>query len=240
MRRSVLADLAWPAAEKLFRPDRVVLIPLGAAAKEHGPHLSLGNDLLLAEYLGAAVAKRAAVLIAPTMNYGYYPAFVEYPGSVSLRLATARDLTVDICRSYARFGARRFYVLNTGISTLRALRPAARILAADGLLLRYTDPAAILAPAAAGLAEQARGSHADEIETSMMLVIAPRTVRMRAAVRDCRPGRGPLTRDPRSCKGQGDCKGAKNSCKGQASCKGQGFKEMSQADCDKAKVAMKK
>ncbi|MGH8699860.1 MAG: BufA2 family periplasmic bufferin-type metallophore [Burkholderiales bacterium] len=43
-----------------------------------------------------------------------------------------------------------------------------------------------------------------------------------------------------ACKGKGDCKGAKNSCKGQASCKGQGFTEMSQADCDKAKAAMKK
>ena len=42
------------------------------------------------------------------------------------------------------------------------------------------------------------------------------------------------------CKGQGDCKGSKNACKGQASCKGQGFKEMSQADCDKAKAEMKK
>ena len=42
------------------------------------------------------------------------------------------------------------------------------------------------------------------------------------------------------CKGQGDCKGAKNACKGQASCKSQGFKEMSQADCDKAKAEMKK
>ncbi len=43
-----------------------------------------------------------------------------------------------------------------------------------------------------------------------------------------------------SCKGQGDCKGAKNSCKGQAQCKGQGFKEMSEADCDKAKASAKK
>jgi len=43
-----------------------------------------------------------------------------------------------------------------------------------------------------------------------------------------------------ACKGQGGCKGAKNSCKGQNACKGQGFTEMSQADCDKAKMAMKK
>jgi len=197
----VLAELAWTEAEKLFSPERTVLIPLGAAAKEHGPHLLLGNDLLLAEYLAARVAKRARVLIAPAVNHGYYPAFVEYPGSVSLRLETARDLMVDICRSYARFGARKFYVLNTGISTLHALRPAAKILAAERLLLRYTDLAAVLAAAAAELATQERGSHADEIETSMMLYIAPRAVRMRAAVRDCRPGSGPLTRDPRNKSG---------------------------------------
>jgi hypothetical protein len=43
-----------------------------------------------------------------------------------------------------------------------------------------------------------------------------------------------------ACKGQNDCAGAKNACKGQGSCKGTGFKEMSKADCDKAKAAMKK
>ena len=42
------------------------------------------------------------------------------------------------------------------------------------------------------------------------------------------------------CKGKADCKGAKNECKGLAECKGLGFKELSKADCDKAKVAMKK
>ncbi len=42
------------------------------------------------------------------------------------------------------------------------------------------------------------------------------------------------------CKGQGACKGASNACKGQNACKGKGFTEMSKADCDKAKAAMKK
>lgn len=43
-----------------------------------------------------------------------------------------------------------------------------------------------------------------------------------------------------SCKGQGGCKGASNSCKGLNGCKGKGFVEMSEADCAKAKAAMKK
>lgn len=201
-RRSVtLADIPWTEAEGLFGPQRIVLIPLGAAAKEHGPHLPLGNDLLLGEYLARAVAKRTNVLVAPAIGFGFYPAFVEYPGSVSLRLATARALIVDVCRAYARFGARKIYVLNTGVSTLRALRPAAKLLAAEGVLVRFTNMREILAPVEARLAEQAGGTHADEIETSMMLVIAPRKVRMNAAVRDYAPGRGPLTRDPKNRKG---------------------------------------
>jgi hypothetical protein len=43
-----------------------------------------------------------------------------------------------------------------------------------------------------------------------------------------------------ACKGQGACKGASNACKGQNACKGHGFMQMSQADCDKAKMGMKK
>ena len=42
-----------------------------------------------------------------------------------------------------------------------------------------------------------------------------------------------------SCKGKSDCSSAKNSCKGQNSCKGEGFKEMSAAECEKAKAEMK-
>ncbi len=42
-----------------------------------------------------------------------------------------------------------------------------------------------------------------------------------------------------ACKGLSDCKLPKSQCKGLNECKGQGFKELSQADCDKAKMAMK-
>src|SRR5689334_12588623 len=127
----MLEDLTWQEAEKVLTPDTIVLIPLGAESKEHGPHLRLKNDWLMAQYLTREVMNRTNVVVAPTVNYSYYPAFVEYPGTTTLRMETARDLVVDICRSLARYGPRRFYVLNTGVSTVRALRPAVDILAAD-------------------------------------------------------------------------------------------------------------
>src|ERR1700694_2512338 len=134
--RSVrLEDLTWKEAAGVLTPDAIVVIPLGAASKEHGPHLKLSNDFLMAQYLTKEVMARTSVVVAPTVNYNFYPAFVEYPGATSLRLETARDLIVDICRGLAHFGPRKFYVLNTGVSTIRALTLASEELGKVGITM---------------------------------------------------------------------------------------------------------
>jgi creatinine amidohydrolase len=194
-----LADLTWLEAEAAFARDPVVVLPIGAAAKEHGPHLRLDNDLRLADYWADRLERELGdrILVAPTLAYHFYPAFVEYPGSTSLRLETARDLTIDVVRSLARHGARRFYALNTGVSTIRALELARVELDKEGIIFRYTDVLAAFGPIEREVAEQEGGTHADEIETSMMLVIAPDRVDMTKAVKDFDPKDAPgLTRDP--------------------------------------------
>lgn len=193
----LLETLSWDEAEKILTPDAVVVIPLGAESKEHGRHLQLNNDFLMAEYFKKRVLASALsnVIVAPTINYSFYPAFLEYPGSTSLSFDTARAVFTDIVRSLARYGPRRFYILNTGISTLRPLAQAADDLAKDGILLRYTD--FTKEDPVEKKIRQSGGTHADEIETSMMLYIAPETVRMSKAVRDLNPNQpGGLTRDP--------------------------------------------
>jgi creatinine amidohydrolase len=192
----LLEDLTWIEAEQRLRPDTVVVIPVGAAAKEHGPHLLLKNDRLLADYFAQRVIAAASVVVAPTVTYHHYPAFLEYPGSVSLRFETARDLLIDICTSLAAYGPRRFYALNTGISTKKPLAAAAEVLEKSGILLAYTDLKKVLAPIEAQIAEQEGGGHADEIETSMMLVIAPGTVDLSKAVKDYDPRGVGMTRKP--------------------------------------------
>ena len=191
----LLEDLSWVDAEKVLTPDAVVIIPLGAESKEHGPHLKLRNDFVMARYLAERIRERSKVVVAPTINYGYYPAFVEYPGSASLTLDTSRDMIVEICRGLARFGPKRFYVLNTGVSTVAALKPAAATLAAEGILMRYTDVLTITEDVEKRISQQEGGTHADEIETSMMLYMSPEDVDMSKAVKDYHPGKG-LTRDP--------------------------------------------
>ncbi len=192
----LLENLTWIEAEKILTSETVVVIPLGAAAKEHGPHLKLKNDWLMAEYLKDRVLRSSAVVVVPTINYSFYPAFVEYPGSTTLQLETARNMVVDLCRSLARYGPRRFYVLNTGISTMRALRAAADLLGPDGILLRFTD-LRVVDPVAKAISKEEGGTHADEIETSMMLYMAPKSVDMRKAVKDYHGNApGGLTRKP--------------------------------------------
>src|SRR5215218_6821227 len=110
-----LDRITWADAEGVLIPDAVVLIAAGAASKEHGPHLPLSSDFLQAEYVKERVAERTRVVVAPSIPYGYYPPFAEYPGSTTLRLSVFRDLIADVCRSLARSsGARRFYVISHG------------------------------------------------------------------------------------------------------------------------------
>lgn len=193
----LLETLSWDEAEHVLTPDIVVVIALGAESKEHGRHLQLNNDFLMAEYLKKRVLTAAPqnVVVAPTINYSFYPAFLEYPGSTSLGLETARAVFADIVHSLAHYGPRRFYILNTGISTLRPLAQTAGDLAKEGILLRYTD--LTKDDPVEKKVRQSGGTHADEIETSMMLYIAPESVRMNKAVRDLNPNQpGGLTRDP--------------------------------------------
>ena len=193
----LLETLSWDEAEKVLAADTVVVVALGAESKEHGRHLQLNNDFLMAEYFKKRVlaSGQGNVVVAPTINYSFYPAFLEYPGSTSVSLDTARAMITDIVRSLAHYGPRRFYILNTGISTLGPLAQAAEELAKDGVLLRYMDFTKE-DPVEKKL-RQSSGTHADEIETAMMLYIAPESVRMKKAARDLNPHQpGGLTRDP--------------------------------------------
>ena len=194
MNRGVKLELInWIEAEQRFADNPVIVIPLGAAAKEHGPHLPLNNDALIAAWLADEIMRRLPVVVAPLINASFYPAFADYPGSISLRPETARDLILDTCNSLAGFGLSRFYVLNTGLSTLRPLAEVRQSLDA-AIHFSYLDLDAALQTLPGNVLQQQYGSHADEHETSLMLHIAPQVVDMSRAVDDGAEGEGRLTR----------------------------------------------
>ena len=92
----------------------------------------------------------------------------------------------------------KFYIINTGVSTIGPLGEAEKELAVLGITLRSLNILEVDSKLPAGLLKQEGGTHADEGETSMMLYIAPEMVDMSKAAKDFdpRPGRRGLTRDP--------------------------------------------
>lgn len=180
-----LEDIPWPSAQQILTVDAVVVIPLGAGAKEHGPHLPLSTDYLQAEAYAKEIALQRKVVITPTVNYGFYPAFLKYPGSTSTTFATATNMVVQIVRSLAAYGPRRFYIVNIGVSTTPTLETAAKTLAEEGILLYYSNYArAGFENAENPFRTRAYSGHADEMETSNVLNIRPDLVDMRKAVND--------------------------------------------------------
>ena len=167
------AHLNWPGVEQRIQAGAVAVLPVGAACKAHGPHLPMNSDLLQADWLAMALVQRADVLVWPAVTYGYYPAFTDYPGSVSLTRATFQQLVQEILGDIRRAGARAVLLLNTGISTIEPLQAAADKLTGElriELANVYAGPRCRSVTKA--IEEQPRGGHADELETSILLVIA--------------------------------------------------------------------
>lgn len=103
-------ELNWFDVEKYLEGDDRLMLVLGAC-EQHG-YLSLVTDVKIPQALGDAASKEMGILVAPALNFGASPYFLDYPGTLSLRLTTLLDLVEDVVRSAYRQGFRRILVLN--------------------------------------------------------------------------------------------------------------------------------
>ncbi len=168
-----LEDLTWPEAKARFDGGAVVVVPIGAASKAHGPHLPLKTDALTARALGQGLIERLPVVAAPVIGFGYYPAFTSFAGSQHLTADTFKTLVRELLGNLRRDGVRRVALINTGVSTEKPLDEVAAE-QGDVLVLHMR----LMGQAAETLVDNKDGGHADERETSVMLALDPRSVRM--------------------------------------------------------------
>ena len=168
-----LEDLTWPEAKARFEAGALVVIPVGAAAKAHGPHLPLKTDALTARALAQKLLERLPVIAAPVVGFGFYPAFTSFAGSQHLSAATFKVLLSELLGNLRGHGVERIAIVNTGVSTEKPIDEVAAG-AADLLVLHMRG----LGAAADCLLDTPEGGHADERETSVMLALDPRSVRM--------------------------------------------------------------
>ncbi|ANY07202.1 mycofactocin biosynthesis peptidyl-dipeptidase MftE [Pseudonocardia sp. HH130630-07] len=173
----LLADLTWP---DLTGRSPTVLVPIGST-EQHGPHLPLGTDTVVASAVAVALHDAdPALVFAPALPYGAAGEHEGFPGTVSIGQEALHTVLVEYGRSACRW-AGRLVLLNGHGGNVDALSSAVALLRREG---RDAGWASCVA-AAPGVPLDA---HAGRYETSLLEHLAPGRVRRdRAAAGETRP-----------------------------------------------------
>ncbi len=105
-----LEELNWMDVENYLKTDNRIMVVLGAC--EQHAYLSLLTDVKIPMALADAASQESGVLVGPPVNFGVSPYFLDYPGTISLRVNTLLDLVEDYLSSLYQHGFRRILVLN--------------------------------------------------------------------------------------------------------------------------------
>lgn len=192
----LLENLTWPEVKKLKPATKIVLLPFGSF-EQHGPHLPLttDTDLVTAVARGVEAERPQKVLCLPTLWPGHSTHHLFFPGTLSVSQRPYVKLVLELCRSVARMGARKVFLLNGHGGNDVPLRSALRDLKTELPAVRFVF-ASYWTLAAQGIKEIRESGpgglgHACEMETSLMLHLHPSRVKKHLARRD-----GPKHTDP--------------------------------------------
>jgi creatinine amidohydrolase len=183
MKKYRFASLSWAEVAEMEREKRLILIPLGSTEQE-GTHLPLGVDTYVAEAVANAVAEATDCLVAPSLPVGYSEWFLEFPGTISLKMETLIAVLREYLTSLIHHGFRRFIFVNGHGGNA----PAVDVVAREFKLKHDVDVAMVqiwkvvnsLAKDIPDLKENVF-RHAGEFMTSLMLYLQPETVEMERA-----------------------------------------------------------
>jgi creatinine amidohydrolase len=179
------ASATWPEADDARRRGQPVVLPFGAL-EQHGPHLPLSTDTLMATWMAEHVCDAVDGWLLPALPYGDTAASDGFAGTVSLSFDTVRAIAVDVCRSLQRAGFTSLIILNGDHGNRAPLSLAARDVAARQawpvLVVDYPGLAEIAAEVCETPPAGPAFYHADEVETSIILALRPELVHMDRAV----------------------------------------------------------
>ncbi len=157
--------------------DPRLIIPVGTC-EQHGPHLPLGCDTIIVEHLADDLSAEYGVLRAPTVEYGVNVDTEKgFPGNASLRKKTLHRMLNDLLASWEATGVREFILLTAhghdphqeALATVTTIEARVRVVDIFGVQIGDL------------LEGQTEAMHGDEVDTSLMLFLAPELVKTEAA-----------------------------------------------------------
>jgi creatinine amidohydrolase len=161
----------------LIGRDPRLIVPVGTC-EQHGPHLPLGSDTMIVERLASDLSAEFSVLLAPSVEYGVNVETEKgFAGNASLRKKTLHRMLNDLLDAWEATGVREFILLTAhehdphleALSTV--ITSAARVRVVDIFGVDFSDL----------LQGQTEPMHGDEVDTSLLLYIAPELVDMTLA-----------------------------------------------------------
>jgi len=168
-----LKELLPHEVAEILAHDPRLLVPVGTL-EQHGPHLPLGCDTIIIEHVADELSARFGLLRAPTLEYGVNVVTErQLPGNTSLRKKTLHRSLNDLLDTWEQAGVREFILMTSHAhdAHLEALATVitteARVRVVDVLAIRLDDL----------LEAQTEAMHGDEVDTSLLLHLAPELVR---------------------------------------------------------------
>lgn len=173
-------DLRAHELRDLAARNAIVIVPVGST-EQHGPHLPVQVDALLATEVARRAAARIAstepVVVAPTVWVGLAEHHMNLGGTITLDFATFHALLRCVCESIWRHGYRRILLLNGHGGNIMALNVIVgelkHELNADIATATYWELPGAVEAFAHILERQQNVLHAGEAETAMLLHLKP-------------------------------------------------------------------
>ena len=181
MNTVLLEEMTWKDVEDYLKRENLIIVPIGSI-EQHGPHLPLATDSINVQYLAEKAAQKCEVLVAPIIKYGISQNHIDFPGTLSLTPESLIHLIFDVCICCSHHGFKKILLLN-GHGGNNATIDVAIIKLKNRLKDTIIGQAYItsLPDEKEDFLEDKIRYHADEGETSRVLVSAPNLVRMERA-----------------------------------------------------------
>jgi creatinine amidohydrolase len=177
-----LQNMTWEEVKKKTEESKgTIILPIGST-EQHGYHLPVGTDTMVANSIAEAAAMKAKVLVAPPLWFGWSPHHLVLPGTITIRAEVLIEVAYDIIKSLHHHNFDKFILLNghriVNVTWLQiAAERAKREL---GVKIVIFDPAYMSKEFKSDLGWGEVG-HAEEIEGSHMWYCYPDLVKMERA-----------------------------------------------------------